>query len=60
MNEILSFIHCRLCLEELPKDTSPREWVKIEAGRTEHGLQVWCIRHEKNIVHIDMKNSLWH
>ena len=54
-SDILSFIHCKQCLNELPTNTTPREWVKIEAGRTEIGLQIWCIRHERNIVHLDLR-----
>ena len=54
MNEIEMFFHCKKCLEELPPDTSPREWVHIEAGWTEKGFQVWCVRHEMNIIHVDL------
>ncbi len=52
-NDISMFLHCKKCLEELPKDTSPREWVRIEAGWTKKGLQVWCVRHEINVMALD-------
>lgn len=54
MNEIEMFFHCKKCLEELPPDTSPREWVRIEAGWSKRGLQIWCVRHEMNITHVDL------
>ena len=54
MNEIEMFFHCKKCLEELPPDTSPREWVRIEAGWSKRGLQIWCVRHEMNIIHVDL------
>jgi hypothetical protein len=52
-NEIKVFFHCKKCLEEIPDGVSPREWVRMEVGYTELGLQVWCTRHEENVIHID-------
>lgn len=58
-NELLiaAFIHCELCLSELPPDQSPKEWARTQAGWTEDGLQVWCSRHECNVVHIDFQGQ---
>jgi hypothetical protein len=56
-NEITTFFHCRRCLEELPAGTSPREWVRMEAGFTALGIQVWCVRHEANILHVDFEGK---
>ena len=56
-NEIESYFHCRRCVEEWQGlagvGVSPRAYQKIQAGWTEKGLQVWCVRHEINILHID-------
>ena len=39
---------------ENPEETrSPQEMTKLDVGFTEHGLQVWCPKHEINIAHID-------
>jgi hypothetical protein len=54
-NQIETYAHCALCLDELPADTSPREYVRVEFGWTKFGLQVWCIRHDCNIVNIDFE-----
>jgi hypothetical protein len=54
-NEIKAFFHCKLCLEELPEGMSPRNWVRMECGWTELGFQVWCLRHDVNIVHVDFQ-----
>lgn len=54
MNEIEMFFHCKKCLEELPDKTAPRKWVRIEAGWSKRGLQVWCVRHNMNIIHVDL------
>lgn len=57
INEIQAFFHCKKCLESLPDGWSPREWVRIEAGWTVKGLQVWCVRHDMNIINIDLKGQ---
>jgi hypothetical protein len=52
-NRIEQFFHCRRCMEEKPDDQSPRQWARIEAGWTDKGFQVWCVRHDINIADID-------
>lgn len=54
-NEISGFIHCGMCLREVPKGTSPREYAQLEVGWTGLGLQIWCRRHEANVMHIDFE-----
>lgn len=50
--DIVSFLHCKQCLRDMPNGMSPREWARNEVGLTPDGIQVWCTRHEKNVVHI--------
>ena len=52
-NRISMFFHCSKCLEEIPEGVSPREWARLEVGWTKEGLQVWCKRHEMNVVDLD-------
>lgn len=52
---IQAYIHCALCLQERPAGTSPRDWGQLEVGFTAEGLQVWCKRHEANVMHIDFQ-----
>jgi len=54
---IVSFLHCKQCLKELPAGKSPAEWSANDVGWTREGLQVWCRRHEQNIVHIDFEGQ---
>jgi len=54
-NEIEMYLHCGLCLDEKPEDISPMEYQRIQVGWTVQGLQVWCTRHEANILHIDFE-----
>jgi hypothetical protein len=54
-NKIVHFMHCSLCLKELPKGQSPREYAQLEVGFTKEGVQVWCKRHEANVMHVDFE-----
>ena len=51
------YFHCRECLEEKPDDQSPREWAALEVGWTTLGFQVWCKRHERNVIHVDFEGQ---
>jgi hypothetical protein len=51
--EIITFFHCKECLSELPKEESPKSFQRIQVGFTQKGIQVWCVRHNINIVHLD-------
>ena len=58
---IVAFIHCGMCLDEWKADDSlnsrlsPRDYTSYEVGYTALGLQVWCKRHEANVVHVDFQ-----
>ncbi len=52
-NSIGAYIHCMKCIDELPVGQSPAEFAKVQAGWTKEGLQVWCNRHDENIIHLD-------
>jgi len=58
---IVQFFHCGLCIEEVKVlaerygTASPREYARHEIGWTELGLQVWCVRHNVNLIHIDFE-----
>lgn len=56
-NEIIAYIHCGKCLEELPKKTSPKDYSMVQCGWTKKGFQVWCNRHDLNIIHADFKGQ---
>lgn len=54
-NNIDRYMHCQLCMDEMPGDTSPKDWSMTQTGFTESGIQVWCNRHDCNIIHIDFE-----
>ena len=56
-NQISSYVHCGLCLEERPADIAPKDWAQLDVGYTRWGIQVWCKRHDCNVVHIDFEGQ---
>ena len=52
-NEITTYLHCGLCISELPLGESPQSYANYEVGYTEIGLQIWCKRHNCNVIHLD-------
>jgi hypothetical protein len=39
----------------MPPDTSPQKWAQLECGWTEIGFQIWCRRHQINVLHVDFE-----
>ena len=56
-NKILQYVHCKMCLTSKPLGVSMSEWGGYEVGWTKLGLQVWCKKHNTNIIHIDFENQ---
>ena len=64
-NKIDMFIHCKLCLDEFYsqkmvaglRNVSPREYAQIEVGWTKPGFQIWCKRHEVNVMDVDFDGA---
>lgn len=59
-NEITTFLHCGQCLSELPDGESPQSYAQLEVGYTKEGLQVWCKRHNCNVIHLDFAGRKFH
>lgn len=56
--QISAYCHCGLCLKELQENKlaiSPKDYQSVQFGFTEFGIQVWCKRHDVNILHIDFQ-----
>lgn len=53
--EIRGYAHCVKCIKEKPRDQSPAEWARYAVGSTMAGIQVWCMRHNCSIVHVQYK-----
>jgi len=52
---------CARCADDVAKGragaVSMRDYGRLEAGFTERGVQVWCLRHDVNVVHIDFDGA---
>ena len=52
-------IVCSRCADEVADGTaglvSLAEYGRLDVGFTSTGLQVWCRRHDSNVVHIDFE-----
>lgn len=58
-NEIVGYMNCGFCQDELPDELSPEEYSWVQAGVTADGrVQVWCIRHQATIALIDDLKAL--
>lgn len=57
-SKIVTFLHCAMCLEEVPAGESMRDWAMVEVGFTVEGIQLWCRRHNANVIHLDFEDRL--
>jgi hypothetical protein len=60
-NQITAFCHCHKCVEEWKEGKAPNEspssYARLDVGFTPYGLQVWCNRHECNVLNIDFQGQ---
>jgi hypothetical protein len=52
---------CAKCADEFASGgtdaASLRDYVTVDVGFSDQGVQVWCRRHELNVVHIDFDDA---
>jgi len=51
--EQATYLHCKMCLDELPPGASPALWARLSVGVIRGGVQIWCERHDAEVVLID-------
>ena len=54
---IRAFFHCKRCLELVPDGGSPKQFARLEVGSTERGIQIRCVRHDINVLHVDFEGQ---
>ena len=57
LNEIVRFMGCGRCLDELPEGESLADYARLSTGFTEAGLQIWCYRHDCNVINLDFEDK---
>lgn len=59
--EIGAYMHCGKCIDEYkrltPAGESPATFSRLSVGWTRQGLQVWCQRHDCNVLHVDFQGQ---
>lgn len=50
--DVKLYLYCRKCHESKPKNQSISDYSRISVGRTNHGILVWCERHEEPVAHL--------
>lgn len=55
--EISAFLHCKLCFDELPENLSLKDYTNYDIGYTKIGIQIWCKKHNCNVIHIDFNGN---
>ncbi len=53
LNSIIQYLHCSMCMRDIPDGVSPALYQRVNVGFTKIGMQVWCVRHGVNIIHVD-------
>ena len=58
---IHAYMHCGHCLDEFKagkaKGESPASYARLSIGMTKLGFQVWCNRHNANVMHVDFEGQ---
>ena len=44
-------------IEKITENYFTLEIARLEVGRTKTGLQIWCVRHDMNVVDIDLSSD---
>jgi hypothetical protein len=56
---ITTYCHCKQCIDELTqgkvRDISAQDYARLNIGMTNEGFQIWCVRHDCNVAHIDFQ-----
>ncbi len=65
--QIRAYMHCGLCVQEFMalrekndpsvEGISAGDYQRLEIGNTVYGFQVWCTRHNVNVIHTDFQGK---
>lgn len=62
-NQIVMYLHCGLCIEDYKREAalmgsaSPAQMARLNVGWTPRGIQVWCAKHDCNVVNVDFEGA---
>jgi len=49
---IITFFTCKACQRQKPSNESMEKWARLNVGITPTGIEVWCVRHRIQVVHL--------
>lgn len=60
-NQIQCHIICKECMAEVHCDPElvPETYSRLAVGYTDEGLQVWCLRHQRSVIELELENNEW-
>ncbi len=62
LHSIREPVVCSKCHDDVAQGltdaASLQDYARLDVGFTDKGLQVWCRRHDVNVVHIDFDNMM--
>tara|TARA_R110000782_G_scaffold206636_2_gene295187 strand:- start:413 stop:679 length:267 start_codon:yes stop_codon:yes gene_type:complete len=58
-NDIMGVMHCKKCLDEKPNGDREdhADYAQLDIGWTPEGIQVWCRRHDTNVLILTLKGE---
>jgi hypothetical protein len=61
LHSITDPVVCAKCADEYTSGAtdaaSLRDYSRVDVGFTDQGIQVWCRRHDLNVVHVDFEDA---
>ncbi len=51
ITRIVRYFHCAECRRQIPGNETMEKWTRFNVGFTSTGIEVWCVRHRKLVVH---------
>lgn len=61
LNSIKQPVVCQKCFDEFSTGQtdagSLQHYARLDVGFSDRGLQVWCRRHDLNVVHVDFDGN---
>jgi len=59
MDDVIGYLNCKDCVQDLPIGISPREYINVEVGITENNvLKINCVRHDKEVGQFPLRDDV--
>tara|TARA_R100001082_G_scaffold108443_1_gene83676 strand:+ start:980 stop:1231 length:252 start_codon:yes stop_codon:yes gene_type:complete len=56
---VISYLHCKTCIDELPNGKSPRDYVRNEVAiNDDNQMLIGCTRHNKTVAVFTLRDDI--